>query len=74
MEHEHSLPLTVTPSHLYVSAHYDWRSGWALRVSQDAPTALRAPATTYEGLSAAELVDVVGAELDRRLRGASPPA
>jgi len=67
VEQQTSLEVAQAPSHLYVSAHYDWRSGWRLRVSSAPAGARQRPATDYDALSAEELVDVVLAELELRL-------
>jgi hypothetical protein len=67
MDDQRSLPIRIAANHVYVAAHYDWRSGWFLRVSSQPVGPLQPPACDYEALSSLELVDVVLAELERRL-------
>jgi len=64
---ENPLPIGIAASHIYVSAHYDWRTGWHLRASSHPVGHLQPPAHDYEALSGPELVDVVLAELELRL-------
>lgn len=72
-EHEHGRLFAIAPSHLYVVAHYDWRSGWSLSVSV-AGTALAGPQRSfYEGLSTSELLDVACSEMARALAVDTPP-
>lgn len=57
----------VAPSHVYVACHYDWRTGWSLRVTTPGLEAGTTHTVDYEGLSSPELVDVASAELERVL-------
>lgn len=67
MELERSRLFEVAPSHIYLSCHYDWRTGWGLKVT----TPGQEPGTTstreYDGLTHPELIDVVDSELERVL-------
>lgn len=72
MAHESPLPIAIAASHVYVAAHWDWRTGWHLRVSSHPVGPLQPPACDYESLSGPELVDVVQAELERRLSLTTP--
>lgn len=74
MDSQLPLQMTVAPSHVYVSAHYDWRAGWSLRLTWAATGQPGQPSTDYEALSASELVDVVAAELERTLTPRRPSA
>lgn len=65
---QQSIPLPgLAPSHLFVIAHYDWRSGWTLTVTATGTGDLRARSSHYDGLSTPELLDVACSELARRL-------
>ena len=67
------LPLPgLSPSHVFVVAHYDWRSGWSCTVTATGTGDLRPRSSTYGGLSSAELVDVASAELERLLAPSRP--
>jgi hypothetical protein len=67
MTSEDPLPIRVSANHVYIAAHWDWRTGWHLRASSQPVGHLQPPAHDYDALSAAELVDVVQAELELRL-------
>ena len=58
----------LVPSHLFVVAHYDWRSGWTATVTATGLGDLRARSSAYDGLSSDELLDVCCSELERHLR------
>lgn len=65
---QQSIPLPgLVPSHLFVVAHYDWRSGWTATVTATGLGDLRARSSAYDGLTSAELLDVACSELERHL-------
>lgn len=71
--HDDGRLFAIAPSHLYVVAHHDWRSGWSLSVSV-AGTAIAGPQRAfYEGLSTSELLDVACSEMARVLSVDTPP-
>lgn len=71
--HEHDRLFAVAPSHLYLVAHYDWRSGWSLSVSVAGSTSAGPSRAFYEGLSTSELLDVGCSEMARALAVDTPP-
>lgn len=72
MDHGQRPMFAISPSDVYVAAHYDWRLGW--RLSVHLPAVDGRPATTnrYTALSTGELLDVVSSELERALIPPTP--
>lgn len=56
--------LSVAPSHVYVSCHFDWRYGWECRVSMSADERHDPVMAVYGPLSTQELVDTVASAIE----------